>query len=420
MARRVLTAMLIAGCAAVGVVGCSHDYDALMGTSSGVGGLGGSAGSDAGPGAGGTFAGGGTTGAGGQPAGTAGTFGGDTGGYGGGGAAGTTSGRGGSGGGGAAGTTNRGGSGGGGAAGTTNRGGSGGGGAAGTTSRGGSGGGGAAGTANRGGSGGGGAAGTTSRGGSGGGGAAGASRGGSGGGAGAGNNDGEPVLWYKFDDATGNIAADSSTAPGAPRNGTLTAGGTGGAIAFSTEHQVGTHAINLISSGTAGGGYVVGPSLHNVAPGAMTISVWVNVTTAQFWQRVFDFGNTTTLNFALTTHNGSNNPRFVIRTAGATDEQAINTTTTLSLSTWHHLAVVLREGAPYTGELYVNGTLAGSNTAMTLHAADLGPTANNFIGKSQFADPYFAGLIDDFRVYRRALSAEQINRLASPRQPTDP
>ena len=28
---------------------------------------------------------------------------------------------------------------------------------------------------------------------------------------------------------------------------------------------------------------------------------------------------------------------------------------------------------------------------MTLHAADLGATANNFLGKSQFADPYFAG-----------------------------
>jgi hypothetical protein len=39
---------------------------------------------------------------------------------------------------------------------------------------------------------------------------------------------------------------------------------------------------------------------------------------------------------------------------------------------------------------------------------------NNFLGRSQFAaDPYFAGLIDDFRVYRRALSPEQIGALSS-------
>jgi hypothetical protein len=53
---------------------------------------------------------------------------------------------------------------------------------------------------------------------------------------------------------------------------------------------------------------------------------------------------------------------------------------------------------------------------MTLHAADLGATTNNFLGKSQFSvDPFFAGSIDDFRVYRRALSREQITALYNAR-----
>jgi hypothetical protein len=169
----------------------------------------------------------------------------------------------------------------------------------------------------------------------------------------------------------------------------------------------------MTANGTTGGGYVIVPSLYDLAPTALTISVWVNVTTAQRWQRVFDIGNTTTSNLALTTQNATDTVRFIIRTGGV--EQTITSTVMLPLASWHHLAVVLREGSPYTGDLYIDGVLAATNTAMTFHAVDLGATPNNFLGKSQFTDPYFAGLIDDFRVYRRALSAEQITALQAAR-----
>jgi hypothetical protein len=218
------------------------------------------------------------------------------------------------------------------------------------------------------------------------------------------------VLWYKFDDGSGTVALDSSAAAGAPRNGMLVAGGAGGAVAFSTTRRVGTHAIALTANGATGGGYVVVPSLHDLAPAALTISTWVYVTTAQRWQRVFDLGNSTTHNLALTTHNGTDQVRFVIRTGGV--EQQLASTVVLSPSSWHHLAVVLPAGAPYTGRLYIDGVLAVSNAAMTFHAADLGATASNFLGKSQFTvDPYFAGAFDDFRVYSRALTPEQITAL---------
>jgi len=241
-----------------------------------------------------------------------------------------------------------------------------------------------------------------------------AGSGGAGGGAGSGGRpEADLVLWYKFDDGSGAVALDSSTAPGAPRNGMLLTGGTGGAVGFSTTRQVGTHAVNLTANGITGGGYVTLPSLHDLAPTALTISTWVYVTTSQAWQRVFDIGNTTTSNLALTTQNGTNQVRFVIRTGGV--EQPINTTLILSLAAWHHLVVVLPEGSPYTGLLYVDGALVATNTAMTFHAVDLGATVNNFIGRSQFADPYFAGSIDDFRVYRRALSAEQVTALFNTR-----
>ena len=48
---------------------------------------------------------------------------------------------------------------------------------------------------------------------------------------------------------------------------------------------------------------------------------------------------------------------------------------------------------------------------MTLHWSDLGATDANNFGRSLFSDPYFAGILDDCRVYRRALSATEIAAL---------
>ena len=49
---------------------------------------------------------------------------------------------------------------------------------------------------------------------------------------------------------------------------------------------------------------------------------------------------------------------------------------------------------------------------MTLRPSNLASTTNNWIGRSQFAvDPLFDGLIDDFRIYSRALTATEIAAL---------
>ena len=97
---------------------------------------------------------------------------------------------------------------------------------------------------------------------------------------------------------------------------------------------------------------------------------------------------------------------------GNTGEQAISGPGRLSTGAWHHIAVVLGTGSTYTGTLYVDGVSVGTNTAMTLRPSNLGNTVNNWIGRSAFTqDPYFHGLVDDFRVYNRALSAAEITAL---------
>src|SRR5262249_19843928 len=90
---------------------------------------------------------------------------------------------------------------------------------------------------------------------------------GRGGGAGSGGSvgtDPDLVLLYRFDEAAGSSAADSSGFAGGPRNGALTTVGAGMAL-FSDTHQVGTHGLMLVGSGSADGGFVVIPSLQTLA-----------------------------------------------------------------------------------------------------------------------------------------------------------
>ncbi len=140
-----------------------------------------------------------------------------------------------------------------------------------------------------------------------------------------------------------------------------------------------------------------------------TISAWVNPSQNSAWSRVFDFGTGTTVNMFLTLSAGGGPLRFAITTGGGGAEQRIDNTGTLPLGSWSHVAVTLSGN---TGTLYVNGTPVGTNPNMTLHPSDLGATTQNYIGRSQYADPYLNATVDDFQIYDGALSAADIGALA--------
>ena len=83
-------------------------------------------------------------------------------------------------------------------------------------------------------------------------------------------------------------------------------------------------------------------------------------------------------------------------------EQIVQTSA-LAANTWVHVALTLGNGS---ASLYVNGEVKATAN-VTIKPSDFKPN-KNYIGKSQFADPLFNGLIDEFRVYNRALSADEI------------
>jgi hypothetical protein len=127
------------------------------------------------------------------------------------------------------------------------------------------------------------------------------------------------------------------------------------------------------------------------------------------WQRIFDFGNNTTQYMVLTPKSGGNTLRFTISVSGNGAGEQILETSPLPVGEWSHVAVTLNGN---TGTLYVNGAVADSRT-VTIDPADFSP-ALNYIGKSQYADPYFKGVVDDFRIYNRSLSASEVSALAVP------
>ncbi|MEQ1859280.1 MAG: LamG-like jellyroll fold domain-containing protein [Chthoniobacteraceae bacterium] len=204
----------------------------------------------------------------------------------------------------------------------------------------------------------------------------------------------ELLVHLKFDETNGTNAVDAT---GNGWDATL-----GGAAAF-VAGQIG-NAVTL------GGVNADSVTMQNGIVSTLddfTITAWVNPTTFATWARIFDFGTDTTNYMFLTTQRAgtTGQPRFAFRVANAA-EQGVDSSIALTAGTWNHVAVSLSGN---TLTLYVNGAVAGTNTSVTNRPSQLGVTTMNWLGDSQWgADPSLNGVIDDFRIYTRTLTAGEI------------
>lgn len=132
----------------------------------------------------------------------------------------------------------------------------------------------------------------------------------------------------------------------------------------------------------------------------MTISMRVKLAGVPMWSRLFDFGSNTQKYMFLTPKMGNGYLGFAITNASNGNESQILTSYTMPTSTWVtvKLTFVGNANGTTTGTLYVNDAQVGQNTAMALAPRDLGQTSGNYIGKSQWPDPYLNGVIDDFQI----------------------
>ena len=194
------------------------------------------------------------------------------------------------------------------------------------------------------------------------------------------------VAAYGFDEGSGTTVTDAS---GSGNNGTITnanwaaSGKYGKALQFN-----GTGALVTIPDSA---------SLH--LSSGMTLEAWVDPSTVNAnWRDVIYKGND---NFYLeaTSSNASHPDAGLIAGGSYADAYA---STALPANTWSYLTETY-DGS--TLRLYLNGT----QVASIAHTGSIATSTNPLqIGGDSLYGQYFAGLIDEVRIYNRALTATQI------------
>ncbi len=193
------------------------------------------------------------------------------------------------------------------------------------------------------------------------------------------------VAAYNFNETSGTTVTDASgnantgTIVGATR---MPSGKFGGALSFN-----GTNARVTVPDSAS-------LDLTN----AMTLEAWVSPTVAPSgWRAIIDKDVD---RYYLMAGTSSQNRPGVGGTFGTTNQNVFGTAT-LAVNTWTHLAATYDRA---TIRLFVNGVQV-STAAQT--AAVSTSNAVLTIG-ADFYGEYFAGLIDEVRIYNRALSAAEI------------
>ncbi|HEU4633913.1 MAG TPA: LamG domain-containing protein, partial [Flavisolibacter sp.] len=139
--------------------------------------------------------------------------------------------------------------------------------------------------------------------------------------------------------------------------------------------------------------------------GSYTIEAWVYWRGGDQWQRIFDFGNSTSEYIYLAASgdiiSGNALMTLGIKTSAGPSEQRAQGGV-LPVNTWTHVAVTV-DNATNNGRIYINGVISASTNSMTYRPADLGTTTQNWLGHSQYSgspffDPDFNGVIDEFRI----------------------
>jgi hypothetical protein len=211
------------------------------------------------------------------------------------------------------------------------------------------------------------------------------------------------VLALGFDEASGLTAIDSSASAmnGTIRQATRVTGKFGGALSFD-----GVDDWVTVTDVTA--------SPLDLTTG-LTLEAWVNPAVMSGWETVLMKERGTAgaglLAYALYAHDGAPLAAGAAKPAGyvrvnpvaSTTDRAVRGAAALPLNTWTHIATTY-DGA--NQRFYVNGVLVGTTPGSG--AINVANGAIRIGGNNSSTGEFFQGLIDEVRVYNRALSASEI------------
>jgi Concanavalin A-like lectin/glucanases superfamily/Domain of unknown function (DUF1929)/Bacterial Ig domain len=194
------------------------------------------------------------------------------------------------------------------------------------------------------------------------------------------------VAAYSFNEGTGTAAADAS---GNAHTGSVsgatwtTAGKYGGALSFDGVNDWVTIADTNLLDLTTG----------------MTVEAWIRPSLVTNWRTVVLKERSGGLSYALYSSDMNARPSAWIRRSSDISTTA---TSTLAANTWVHLAMTY-DGARL--RLYINGVQASSRAVTGAITTSTSPLR---LGGNAIWDEFFGGLIDDVRIYNRALTGAEL------------
>lgn len=192
------------------------------------------------------------------------------------------------------------------------------------------------------------------------------------------------LAWWRLNENSGTTAADSS---GNGNSATLSSGTTW-------------------TPGKFGSGMLTSASTHwavtasgKTTPSPFTITAWINPTNATGIDTILTLG--TNVSFR------TNNSRLRLTTYGILDHDT--GTGMFSGGVWTHVAVTFTPGVVDGARFYVNGVLRQSMASSSITTG----TGAWKIGGATTASEFFAGSLDDVRLYNRVLNAGEIAAIAA-------
>ena len=203
-----------------------------------------------------------------------------------------------------------------------------------------------------------------------------------------------PVLSLNFDEASGNAIDSANGLVGTVSGAVRVPGLRGNALSFDGVNDSVTIPDAASLDLTTG----------------MTLAAWVNTGARDGWETIILKENVDTYSYALYAQDGapvqggSVEPSGNVSVAGRTE--TLLATGAISGGTWVHIATTY-DGT--TLRFFVNGVEA-SNAAVT-GPIDTGGGALRIGGNDVWAGEYYQGLIDEVRVYNRALTAAEIETM---------
>jgi hypothetical protein len=232
---------------------------------------------------------------------------------------------------------------------------------------------------------------------------------------------GAPIGWYKFDEGANTTifnSAFNANGQAIGNDGTLTLGASPSTATAWSNGASGKLNSSMDFDGTDD--YVDMNDVDNydfVDGQNFTISAWVNrdtFTTDDTIVAKKDNQLNSTAGYVMWIDDSTDDVRLAVSDGDSANLHVVDSASTITSTGWNHVVVVFDDSGSTASRIYINGKLDSTTNTTTGTFTSIGDLSNAVdfrIGSESDTGEPWDGKIDDVRVYRYDLTAEQIKTL---------